>query len=130
MSGAPCLVMTKRLLTIGAVAVVSACVVPGREQPSQLPALSETAQNRRFTAFQDAMEQSQGDRSVRWQVSNEVFGRITPIDTLASKSDGWCRSYEEIIANGVRQFRLVGIACRSGPRRWLVMDVRSFERSL
>src|SRR5689334_3860000 len=93
-----CLLVSARcLLMVGAVTLVSGCVSSGREQPSQLPSLSEAVQNRRFTAFQDAMEESPGNSSVRWQISSEIFGRITPIDTVVSKSDGWCRSYEEII---------------------------------
>lgn len=93
-------------------------------QPGELPALNQVAQSKRFITFEQAMEQSPSERSVRWQVSNEVFGSVTPIDTVYSRTDGWCRSYEEIIADGVKRYRIVGIACRDAPRRWLVLDVR------
>lgn len=81
-------------------------------------------------AFEQAMEKSPTDRSVRWQMSNAVHGTVTPLDTVYSKMDGWCRSYEEIIANGMQHHHIVGIACRDAQRRWLVLDIRPLaERS-
>ena len=116
------------LLIMFAIVPLWACAVPKPEQPSEMPTLNEIAQSHRFAAFQDAMEKSQGDQSVRWQASAEIFGTIAPLDTVFSSTDGWCRSYEEAIANGVRRYRVVGIACRNAPRRWLVLDVRPFGR--
>lgn len=117
----------RHLHVMAAVVLLSACAQHGGEQPSELPALSEIAQSRRFVAFQDAMEKTPGDQTVRWQASAGTFGTIAPLDTVFSKTDGWCRSYEEAIANGDRRYRLVGIACRNAPRRWLVLDVQPFR---
>ena len=103
--------------------------MPADDQASGLPELNEVAQSRRFIAFQDAMEKSPNDSSVRWQVSDDVVGIITPIDTVYSRTDGWCRSYEEIITNRAKRYRLVGIACRDAPRRWLILNVRPLRAS-
>ena len=115
----------KHRLVIVAAFELSGCVSPA-ESPSDLPALSEMAQSERFGAFQDALESVQDDHPVRWQVSADVRGSIVPIDTVRSRTDGWCRSFEELIATGPRRYRLVGIACRKAAQHWLVLDVRPF----
>jgi surface antigen len=111
---------------IAALVALSGCVAPAPEAPSDLPALSEQAQSKRFAAFQNALEYVQGDHPVRWQVSADLRGSIVPIETVRSTTDGWCRSYEELIATGPKRYRLVGIACRKAARHWLVLDVRPF----
>jgi surface antigen len=111
---------------IVAVAALSACALPTTEDPSELPTLNEAAQGKRFAAFQAALEYGRSDQPVQWQVSAELRGSVTPIDTVRSRTDGWCRSYEELIADGTKRYRVVGIACRKAPRRWLVLDVRPF----
>jgi surface antigen len=116
----------KHRFVIAAALTLSGCVAPGGESPSELPALSETAQSRRFAAFQHALEYVPGDHPVRWQVSAELRGSIVPIDTIRSREDGWCRSFEELIAAGPKRYRVVGIACRESARHWLVLDVRPF----
>jgi surface antigen len=116
----------KHPFVIAAVLTLSGCVAPTGDSPSDFPALSETAQSRRYAAFQDALEYVPGDRPVRWQVSPDLRGSVVPIDTIRSKQDGWCRSFEELIATGPKRYRLVGIACREATRRWLVLDVRPF----
>jgi surface antigen len=108
------------------VAVLSACALSATEDASDLPALNEAAQGKRFAAFQVALEYGGSDRPVQWQVSAEQRGSVTPIDTVRSRTDGWCRSYEELIADGGKRYRVVGIACRKAAQRWLVLDVRPF----
>ena len=126
MSDPDAIYLMKHQFVIAAAFMLSGCVAPAGESPSDLPALSETAQSRRFAAFQNALEYVQGDHPVRWQVSADLRGSIVPIDTVRSKEDGWCRSFEELIATGPKRYRLVGIACRESARRWLVLDVRPF----
>jgi surface antigen len=116
----------KHQFVIAAMLTLSGCVAPADESPSDFPALSEIAQSRRFAAFQDALEYLPGDHPVRWQVSADLRGSIVPLDTVRSTEDGWCRSFEELIATGPKRYRLVGIACREAARRWLVLDVRPF----
>ena len=116
----------KHQFVIAAMLTLSGCVAPADESPSDFPALSEIAQSRRFAAFQDALEYLPGDHPVRWQVSPDLRGSIVPLDTVRSTQDGWCRSFEELIATGPKRYRLVGIACREAARRWLVLDVRPF----
>jgi surface antigen len=111
---------------IVAVVILSSCALPATEDPSELPTLNEAAQGKRFAAFQAALESGRSDQPVQWQVSAEQRGSITPIDTVRSSTDGWCRSYEELIAAGPKRYRVVGIACRKGWQRWLVLDVRPF----
>ena len=114
----------RHLFVTFAVGMLSACGMPASEQSSAMPALNEAAQSKRFSTFQNALEASPSDRSADWQLSSNVFGSVTPIDTVYSKADGWCRSYEEVIVDGSKRYRIVGIACRDAPRRWLVLDVR------
>jgi hypothetical protein len=66
------------------------------------------------------------DHPTSWEVSPNLFGSIAPIETVLSSTDGWCRDYEEVIADDSRRYRLVGIACRKPGPRWLVLDVRPF----
>ena len=116
--------LMRHLLATTPIALLLGCSLPAADQDNALPPLSGVAQSERYTAFQNAMERSPADGSVRWQVSNAVSGSVTPIDTVYSRTDGWCRSYEEIIADGAKRYRIVGIACRDAPQRWLVLDVR------
>lgn len=109
-----------------AVLTLSACALPTTEDPSELPALKEVAQGKRFAAFQAALEYGRSDQPIQWQVSEEQRGSVTPIDTVRSQTDGWCRSYEELIAADQKRYRVVGIACRKAWQRWLVLDVRPF----
>src|SRR5262245_60851382 len=119
----------RHLLVTATVALLSACSIAADDQASGLPALNEVTQSRRFIAFQDAMEKSPNDGSVRWRVSNDVVGAITPIDTVFSRTDGWCRSYEQIITDGATRYSVVGIACRDAPQRWLVLNVQTLRTS-
>ena len=117
----------RHCFVIVAVVTLSACALPATEDPSELPTLNEAAQDRRYAAFQAALEYGRSDQPVLWQVSSaEVRGSVTPIDTVRSRTDGWCRSYEELIAAGPKRYRVVGIACRKASQRWLVLDVRPF----
>ena len=109
------------------VVTLSACAQPAMEDVSDLPSLNQTAQDKRFAAFQAALEYGQSDQSVQWQASAEQRGSVTPIDTVRSHTDGWCRSYEELIAAGSKRYRVVGIACRKAWQHWLVLDVRPFR---
>jgi surface antigen len=116
----------KHQFMVVAVVALSACSLPVTETPSELPVLSETAQHSRFAAFQEALELAQNDQPTPWQTSRALGGIVTPIDTIHSAADGWCRSYEEIIADGQKRYHLVGIACRKSSQGWLVLDVRPF----
>ena len=116
----------RHCFAIVAVAALSACALPATEDPSELPTLNEAAQGKRFAAFQAALEYGRSDQPVQWKVSSAMRGSVTPIDTVRSRTDGWCRSYEELIADGAKRYRVVGIACRKSPQRWLVLDVRPF----
>jgi surface antigen len=116
----------KCLVVIATLAVLAGCTVSGMPRPDELPALSEVAQERRFAAWQNALEHNAAGRSTSWSLSGEVRGTIAPIDTYYSSIDGWCRNYEEVMAAGAKQYRLVGIACRKPGPRWLILDVRPF----
>ena len=118
----------KRLFVIVPITALSACAAPNMEAPSDLPALSEAAQMRRHTAWQDALEHNAGGQTTTWSVSG-ARGSIAPIDTVFSSTDGWCRDYEEVIADGAKRYRLVGVACRKPGQRWLVLDVRPFTET-
>jgi surface antigen len=96
------------------------------ERPGELPVLSETAQAKRFAALQYALEHNVSERATVWEVSPAVHGSVAPLETVFSSTDGWCRDYEEVIADGRKRYRLVGIACRNPGSRWLVLDVRPF----
>jgi surface antigen len=117
----------KHLCVIAAVGALSACSLLNTETPSNLPGLSEAAQDDRFATFQYALEHAQDDQAMQWHVSDASRGSVTPIDTVHSATDGWCRSYEEVIADGATRYRLVGIACRKSAQGWLVLDVRPFK---
>src|SRR5690349_8439150 len=116
----------KHWFVIITVATLSGCVQPAIENASDLPSLNATAQDRRFAAFQAALEYGQSDQPVQWQASAEQRSSVTAIDTVRSRTDGWCRSYGELIAADSKRYRVVGIACRKGWQRWLVLDVRPF----
>lgn len=100
------------------------------EQPGGLPSLSEAAQGQRYTALQSALEHNVSGRATLWQVSSASYGSVAPLETVFSKTDGWCRDYEEVIADGPRRYRLVGIACRNPGPRWLVLNVRPFVETV
>ena len=101
-----------------------------RERPAELPALSQAVQMKRFAALQYAMEHNVSGGVTVWEVSHASRGSVAPLETVFSRTDGWCRDYEEIIVDGLRHYRLVGIACRSPSSRWLVLDVRPFVETV
>jgi surface antigen len=115
-----------RLLIIAPLVALSACAVPDMAPRSDLPSLSELAQSRRFAAWQHALEYNAAGKTTSWSVSSDVRGSIAPIETYFSTTDGWCRDYEEVIADGAKRYQVVGIACRKPDQRWLVLDVRPF----
>jgi surface antigen len=115
----------KRLQVLVPLIVLAACAAPS-PTPADLPVLGDSAQARRFAAWQQALEHNTGGETTSWSDSGEVRGSIAPIDTVRSGTDGWCRDYEEVIAEGAKQYRVVGIACRKQGPRWLVLDVRAF----
>ncbi len=119
----------KHLYLLVPLAVLSACAVPGATPSSSLPSLDESAQTRRFVAWQQALERNVGGETTSWSASGDVRGSIAPIDTVYSRTDGWCRDYEEVIASRATQYRVVGIACRKPGPRWLVLDVRTFTEA-
>jgi len=100
------------------------------EQPAELPALSQTVQMKRFAALQYAMEHNVSGRATVWEVSPASRGSVAPLETEFSRTDGWCRDYEEVIVDGRQLYRLVGIACRNPGSRWLVLDVRPFAETV
>jgi len=111
------------LLTICGCAMTS-------EQPAELPALSRAVQLKRFAALQYALEHNVSGRVTVWEVSPASRGSVAPLETVFSRTDGWCRDYEEIIVNGRQHYRLVGIACRNSRSGWLVLDVRPFVETV
>lgn len=119
----------KQLLVIASLAALSACAVPDAQTPSALPALSRAAQLQRFAAWQHALEHNAGGKTTTWNYSSSVRGSIAPIDTVRSSTDGWCRDYEEMIEDGAKRYRVVGIACRKPGPHWLVLDVRPFTEA-
>ena len=119
----------KHLFVVVPITALSACSAPNMEVPGDLPALSEAAQMRRLIAWQYALGHNAGGETTTWSVSGEAHGSIAPIDTVFSSTDGWCRDYEEVIADGAKRYRLVGVACRKPGQRWLVLDVRPFTET-
>jgi hypothetical protein len=119
----------KHLFAVVPITALSACSAPNMEAPGDLPALSEAAQMRRLTAWQYALEHNAGGETTTWSVSGEAHGSIAPIDTAFSSTDGWCRDYEEVIADEAKRYRLVGVSCRKPGQRWLVLDVRPFTET-
>jgi surface antigen len=116
----------KRIIVVSALIAVCGCAELRTEQPGDLPALPKDAQVQRFATFQYAMEHDSGGRSTTWEISPALRGSVAPLETVLSRTDGWCRDYEEVIADGLKRYRLVGIACRKPGPRWLVLDVRPF----
>lgn len=96
------------------------------EQPGELPSLSGAAQTERYAALQSALEHNVSGHARLWRSSPGSSGSVAPLETRFSSTDGWCRDYEELIADGPRRYRLVGVACRNRGPRWLVLDVRPF----
>lgn len=96
------------------------------EQPAELPVLSQAVQMKRFAALQHALEHNVSGRITVWEVSPATAGGVAPLETVFSRTNGWCRDYEEVIIDGRQHYRLVGVACRSPGSRWLVLDVRPF----
>jgi len=105
------------------------CTMPS-ERPAQLPALSQSVQMKRFAALQYALEHNVSGRATVWEVSQASRGSVAPLETVFSRTDGWCRDYEEVIVDGRQHYRLVGIACRNPGSRWLVLDVRPFVETI
>jgi len=119
----------KHVIKLLALLTVCGCTTTN-DQPGELPSLSEAAQGQRFTALQSALEHNVSGRATPWQVSPTSYGTVDPLQTVFSGTDGWCRDYEEIIADGSRRYRLVGIACRNPGPRWLVLNVRPFVETI
>ena len=119
----------KYLFVIASLAAVSGCAVPNTQTPSDLPTLSQAAQKQRFAAWQHALEHNLGGETTTWRVSDDVHGSIAPIASAFSSTDGWCRDYEEVIAERTKRYRVVGIACRRPGAGWLVLDVRPFTET-
>ena len=119
----------KHLHLLVPLAVMAACAARNSMPESNLPVLSESAQTRRFVAWQQALEKNIGGETTSWSDSGEVRGSIAPINTVCSSIDGWCRDYEEVIADRTMRYRVVGIACRKPGPRWLVLDVRTFTEA-
>lgn len=116
----------KHTIALSALIAACSCAELTTGQPGDLPALPEDAQVQRFATFQYAMEHEAGGRPTSWEVSPALRGSVAPLETVLSTTDGWCRDYEEVIADGTKRYRLVGIACRKPGPRWLVLDVRPF----
>ena len=109
-----------------ALLALAGCTRPPAETPSALPALDEGAQMQRYAAVQYALENGQGGQPTLWLASESVRGSVAPLETVRSSTWGWCRDYEELITDGPKHYRLVGIACRKSGRGWLVLDIRPF----
>lgn len=118
----------KHLYMIAVMAALAACTVPNMS-PRELPPLGKLAQARRFAAWQHALEYNVSGTTSLWSVSDKLRGSIAPINTYFSHTDGWCRDYEEMIADGTKRYGLVGIACRKPGPHWLVLDVRPFTEA-
>jgi surface antigen len=116
----------KCIIVLAALIAVCGCAELTTEGSGDLPALPEAAQAQRFAAFQYAMEHDPGGHPTTWEVSPVLRGSVAPMETVLSSTDGWCRDYEEVIADGAKRYRLVGIACRKPGPRWLVLAVRPF----
>lgn len=108
---------------------LSACAVSNVIPAGDLPVLTQADQARRFAAWQNALEHSLDEQTTSWSASARVRGSIAPIETVSSTTDGWCRTYEEVIADGAKRYHLVGIACRKPGSGWLVLDVRPFTET-
>jgi len=117
----------KHRIIIAALAALSGCASPN--PPNELPSLSKLAQARRFATWEYALEYNLAGNTSSWSISHDERGSVAPIDTYFSHTDGWCRNYEEMIANGTKRYGLVGIACRKPGPRWLVLDVRPFTET-
>jgi len=119
----------KYIIQFFVVLTICGCTMTS-EQPAELPALSQTVQVKRFAALQHALEHNVSGRATVWEVSPASRGSVAPLETVFSRTDGWCRDYEEVIVNGRQHYRLVGIACRNPRSRWLVLDVRPFVETV
>lgn len=119
----------KHAYLLAALIALSSCANPNATSSGNFPVLNQTAQTRRFGAWQYALEHNAGGKATSWGASAQVRGSIAPIETVFSSTDGWCRTYEELIAKGTKRYRLVGIACRKPGARWLVLDVRPFAET-
>jgi surface antigen len=124
---------SRRLFMMTPLFGLAACATPiasNAETPSGLPELSQDAQLRRYLAMQYALEHNLSGQSTGWELSSQVRGAVVPLETVLSRTDGWCRDYQEIIGDGARRYRLVGIACRKPGPHWLVLGIRPYaERS-
>ena len=125
----PLSIAMKRLFVIASLAAASGCALPYTEAPSDLPSLSQAAQKQRFAAWQHALEHNRGGETTTWNVSDDVRGSIAPVGSVFSSTYGWCRDYEEAIAEHTKRYRVVGIACRNPEERWLILDVRPFTET-
>lgn len=91
--------------------------------PPGYPILNGAAQVHRYEAMQEALDHNASGDPRLWIGPGRAKGRITPLETVSSKLYGWCRSYEEEIADAVQQQSVIGIACRTR-EGWLVLDLR------
>ena len=108
------------------VASLVACTSAVTEAPGGFPALTATAQSRRYNAMQQALEKNESGRVLTWEDGNRARGRVVPIATIDTTLYGWCREYEERIGTSAANHRLVGVACRMKNGQWLVVDIRSY----
>ena len=122
--------MLGRLSHLAWAASLLACTSAVTETPGGFPGLDTTAQSRRYTAMQQALEKSESGQVSTWAIGSRAQGRVVPMATIRTALYGWCREYEEQIRTSVANHRLVGIACRMADGQWLVVDIRSYiERS-
>jgi surface antigen len=115
-----------RLAALASAATVLSCTSTVTEKSGAFPALDAAAQAQRYDAMQKAFENNPSGQMGFWYESSRVRGRVVPIATIRTSLYGWCREYEERIATGRANHRLVGIACRTEAGQWLIVDIRSY----
>jgi surface antigen len=118
--------MTRYLTRLAITVTASVAACAPTEKPSGFPALDAVAQARRSAAMQTAFETYPSGKIALWSENDRVRGRVVPLATLRTSLYGWCREYEERIANERNDYRLVGIACRTETGQWLIVDIRSY----
>lgn len=113
------------LVLAGTALLIAGCAVPPGGGDAGLPVLSADAQAARYAAVQHALETERSGRAVGWtDPGGSARGLVRPLSTMRSRLWGWCRDYEERVVAAGQSDALVGIACRSPSRRWLVLDIR------
>jgi surface antigen len=111
-----------QLIWLGALA---GCAAVATDTPADLPSLDAAAQARRYEIVEDTLEHNASGQPALWDAPG-LRGSVIPLATVPSSTYGWCRDYEERIATSVRNYRLVGLACRDSKGQWLVLDMRPF----